>query len=75
MKFCKKNGIIVLVMGDGRIAGWLYNAKEELLQISKILQWHLIDYSYNELDSTSKSFKKTYRTKNKKEHIMVFQKS
>lgn len=71
----QKNGIIVLVMGDGRIAGWLYNAKEELLQISKILQWHLIDYSYNELDSTSKSFKKTYRTKNKKEHIMVFQKS
>lgn len=70
----QQNGIIIVVMGDGKIAGKLYNAKEELLQIGDMLQWKLIDYSYNELDSTSRSFKKSYRTKNKKEHIMIFEK-
>ena len=30
--------------------------------------------SFSELDKTSRSFVQSYRTKNKKEHIMVFQK-
>lgn len=70
----KKGGFIVIVMGDGKIAGNIYNAKDELLSISNNLNWQLIDYTYSELDETSRSFTKSYRTKNKKEHIMVFQK-
>lgn len=71
----KNGGFIVLVMGDGKIAGKIYNAKDELLPICKSLQWNLINYSFSELDKTSRSFSQSYRTKNKKEHIMVFQKA
>lgn len=70
----KNKGYIVLVMGDGRIQGEMYNAKDEILSIGEKLGWHLIDYSYAEMDTTSRSFMKSYRTKNKKEHILVFQK-
>lgn len=70
----KDRAYIVLVMGDGKIKGEIYNAKDEILKISKKLGWCLVDYSYSELDHTSKSFVKNYRTKNKKEHILVFQK-
>lgn len=70
----KNGGFIVLIIGDGKIAGKIYNAKEELLPICKSLRWKLIDYSFSELDKTSRSFVQSYRTKNKKEHIMVFQK-
>lgn len=70
----KNKAYIVLVMGDGKIQGEIYNAKDEILKISKKFNWCLVDYSYSELDRTSKSFIKKYRTKNKKEHILVFQK-
>lgn len=70
----KNAGFVVLVMGDGKIAGQIYNAKDELLPLCEKMQWKLIDYSYSELDKTSRSFMQSYRTKNKKEHIMVFQK-
>lgn len=70
----KDKSYIVLVMGDGKIQGEIYDAKNELLQIIEKLGWHLIDCSYNELDQTSRSFTKSYRTKNKKEYILVFQK-
>lgn len=70
----KDNAYIVLVMGDGKIQGEIYNAKDEMLNIAKKLKWDLVDYSHTELDSTSRSFKQSYRTKNKKEHILVFQK-
>ena len=70
----KNAGFVVLVMGDGKIAGQIYNAKDELLPLCEKIQWKLIDYSYSELDKTSRSFMQSYRTKNKKEHIMVFQK-
>lgn len=70
----KNGGFVVLIMGDGKISGKIYNAKDELLPICKNLKWKLIDYSFSELDKTSRSFIKSYRTKNKKEHIMVFQK-
>lgn len=70
----KKNGCVVLVMGDGRIQGETYEAKENLTQICSKIGWELIDYSYTWLDETSRSFQKSYRTKGKKEHIMVFKK-
>ena len=70
----KNNGFVVLVMGDGKIAGQMYNAKDELLPLCESLKWKMIEYSYSELDKTSRSFTQSYRTKNKKEHIMVFQK-
>ncbi|MWV63019.1 hypothetical protein DCO58_01075 [Helicobacter saguini] len=71
----KDKGYIVLVMGDGKLQGEIYNAKEEILKLANTLCWTLIDYSYSELDKTSRSFMQSYRTKNKKEHILVFQKS
>ncbi len=70
----KNNGFVVLVMGDGKIAGQIYNAKDELLPLCEKMQWKLVDYSYSELDKTSRSFTQSWRSKNKKEHIMVFQK-
>lgn len=70
----KNGGIVALVMGDGKIAGQIYNAKDEILPICENLQWRLIEYLFSELDKTSRSFTQSYRTKHKKEHIMVFQK-
>lgn len=70
----KPQGKIVLVIGDGRVAGKTYDAKENMIQICSGLEWKLIDYSYSLLDQTSRSFVKSYRTKGKKEHIMTFQK-
>lgn len=70
----KPQGKIVIVIGDGRVSGKMYDAKENMLGICSKLEWKLIDYSYSLLDKTSKSFVKSYRTTGKKEHIMVFQK-
>lgn len=70
----KNKGHIVLVMGDGRIQGETYNAKDEILALASQMAWILLDYSYSELDKTSRSFMQSYRTKHKKEHILVFQK-
>ncbi|WP_066387060.1 DNA methyltransferase [Helicobacter himalayensis] len=67
-------GFIVIVMGDGKIAGEIYDSKSEILTICKKLQWRLVDYSFSELDKTSRSFTQSYRTKNKKEYILVLQK-
>lgn len=67
-------GHIVLVMGDGKIQGEVYNAKDEISALAAQMAWRLIDYSYSELDKTSRSFMQSYRTKHKKEHILVFQK-
>lgn len=70
----KPQGKVVIVIGDGRVAGKLYDAKENMIRICSELGWTLIDYSYSLLDQTSRSFVKSYRTTGKKEHIMVFQK-
>lgn len=74
-KVLKNDAFIVLVMGDGKITGEIYNAKDELLPLCENLGWNLADYSVSELDLTSRSFVKSYRTKHKKEHIMVFKKA
>lgn len=73
-KLLKKDGIVVLVMGDGKISGETYEAKSNMERICSPLGWVLIDYSYTMLDDTSKSFIQSYRTKGKKEHIIVFKK-
>lgn len=73
-KTVKYDGHIILVMGDGRIQGVKYDAKENMELLGKQLGWKLVEYSYTFLDETSRSFQKSYRTKGKKEHILVFQK-
>lgn len=73
-KTLKTNGKVVLVIGDGKVAGRMYDAKENMIRLCSRLGWKLIDYSYSNLDETSRSFQKSYRTKGKKEHIMVFNK-
>lgn len=70
----KSGGKVVLVIGDGQIAGKIYDAKENMIRICSPLGWKLIDYTYSNLDDTSRSFQQSYRTKGKKEHIMVFSK-
>lgn len=70
----KPKGKIVIVIGDGKVSGNMYNARENMIEICSELEWKLIDYSFSLLDKTSKSFVKSYRTTGKKEHIMVFQK-
>ncbi|BCZ18348.1 hypothetical protein NHP190003_16300 (plasmid) [Helicobacter sp. NHP19-003] len=69
----KNDSYIVLVMGDGKIQGEIYNAKDEILTLTNKLNWDLVDYSCSELDQTSRSFAQNYRTKHKKEHILTFQ--
>ena len=71
----KPNGKVVIIMGDGKVAGKIYDAKENMTRICALLGWKLIDYSYSNLDDTSRSFQKSYRTKGKKEYIMVFNKA
>ena len=73
-KTLRLNGKVVLVIGDGKVAGNIYDAKENIIRLCSSLGWKLIDYSYSNLDETSRSFQKSYRTKGKKEHIMVFNK-
>ena len=73
-KGLKVGGYAVLVMGDGRIQGEVYEAKSNMEAICSKLNWKLVDYSFSYLDQTSRSFQKSYRTKGKKEHVLVFKK-
>ncbi len=66
------NGKLILVMGDGRIRGETYEAKENMESICRTLGFRLVDYSFTLLDETSKAFMKAGRTKGKKEHVLVF---
>lgn len=68
----KPDGKVVLVIGDGCVAGKTYDAKENMINLCTPLCWKLIDYKYSNLDDTSRSFQQSYRTKGKKEHIMIF---
>lgn len=73
-KLLKNNGHVVIVMGDGKIQGKVYEAKKNVEKICSSLNWSLIDYTYTYLDQTSKSFQQSYRTKGKKEHVFTFKK-
>lgn len=70
----KPGGYAVLVMGDGKIQGEIYEAKSNMEEICAKFKWELVDYTFTMLDQTSRSFQKSYRTKGKKEHILVFKK-
>lgn len=70
----KTGGKAVIVMGDGRIQGENYDAEYNIKNVTARLNWQLIDYSFTNLDETSRSFRQSYRTKGKKEHVLVFQK-
>lgn len=70
----KAGATIVMVIGDGKVAGHIYDAKDNMVNTCKKLGWKLSDYSYSELDKTSRSFQKSFRTANKKEHILTFTK-
>lgn len=52
----KENGHAVIIMGDGKIQGEIYNAKENIEAICREFKWLLTDYSYTYLDQTSRSF-------------------
>ena len=56
------------------VAGKIYDAKENMIKIAEKIGWEAIDYSYSNLDDTSRAFQKSYRTKGKKEHILTFRK-
>ena len=70
----KPDGYAVIIMGDGRIQGEKYDAECNIKSIVSHLNWQLVDYSFSNLDETSRSFQQSYRTKGKKEHVLVFQK-
>ncbi len=70
----KTDGYVVIVMGDGKIQGKVYEAKENIERICNMLNWKLVDYSYTLLDQTSRAFQQSYRTKGKKEHVFTFRK-
>lgn len=73
-KLLRPGGHVVLIIGDGRVAGKTYDAREHMIAICEPIGWRLIDYKYTLLDKTSRSFQQSYRTKGKKEHILVFTK-
>lgn len=65
---------IVIIIGDGKIAGEKYDSREHTLSIAKKLNWELIEERYTELDKTSRNFQQSFRTKGKKEYFLVFEK-
>lgn len=65
---------IVVVIGDGKIAGEKYDSYDNTVKIAKKLNWKLIEERYTELDKTSRNFQQSFRTKGKKEYFLVFEK-
>ena len=65
---------IVIIIGDGKIAGEKYDSREHTLLIAEKLKWKLVEEKYTELDKTSRNFQQSFRTKGKKEYFLVFEK-
>lgn len=70
----KNEGTAVIVIGDGKVSGKMYDAKANTIEIADRIGWQLKDYSFTDLDETSRAFRKSYRTKGKKEHVLTFKK-
>lgn len=70
----KKDGYIVIVIGDGKVSGNMYDAKENIIKLCAPLKWEMVDYEYTFLEQTSKSFQKFHSALGKKEHIITFKK-
>jgi site-specific DNA-methyltransferase (cytosine-N4-specific) len=73
-KVLKKNGHVLIIIGDGVVNGTKYNSNIETKKIAKRLGWIIIDEKYTELDKTSKKFQSSFRKKGKKEHYLLFRK-
>lgn len=73
-KVLKVGGFIVIIIGDGKIQGELYDSKENTIKVCEEIGWKLIDYSFTGLDETSRSFQSSFRTNGKKEHVFTFRK-
>lgn len=70
----KIGAYIVIIIGDGKIAGEKYDSKKHILSIANMLKWKLVEEKYTELDKTSRNFQQSFRTKGKKEYFLVFEK-
>lgn len=70
----KEDGHIVIVIGDGKVSGNMYDAKENIIKLCAPLNWEVIDYEYTLLEHTSKSFQRFNSALGKKEHIITFKK-
>ncbi|WP_400205423.1 DNA methyltransferase [Candidatus Methanarcanum hacksteinii] len=65
---------IVIIIGDGVIRGDFYDSFEHTVDICDKLGWRLEKSFDLELDKTSRSFNKNFRTAGKKEHTIIFKK-
>ena len=65
---------IVIIIGDGIIRGDFYDSYEHTVDICEKVGWTLEDSFDLDLDKTSGSFNKLFRTKGKKEHTIIFRK-
>ena len=73
-KVLKVGGIVVIIIGDGKIQGEMYDSKRITIKVCEEIGWRLIDYTFTNLDETSRAFQSSFRTNGKKEHILTFQK-
>ncbi len=73
-KTLKDDSHVVIVIGDGVIRGNYYDSSKHTIKTCESLGWGLIEAAYTLLDQTSRSFNSGFRTKGKKEHILVFEK-
>ena len=73
-KVLKSGGFVVIIIGDGKIRGEMYDSKENTIKVCEEIGWHLVDYSFANLDETSRAFQSSFRTNGKKEHVLTFQK-
>ncbi len=70
----KVGATVVIIIGDGKIQGEIYDSKENTIEVCERIGWKLVDYSYKNLDETSRAFQSSFRTGGKKEHILTFKK-
>lgn len=70
----KPNAKAVIIIGDGKIQGEMYDSSQHTIAVCKKIGWELIDYAYIELDRTSRSFQASFRTNGKREHVLTFKK-
>jgi site-specific DNA-methyltransferase (cytosine-N4-specific) len=73
-KVLKDGAYVMIIIGDGKIRGEAYDSLEVTLRIGKKLLWKNISNDHTLLDNTSRSFTKSFRTKGKKEHYVLFTK-
>ena len=72
--YLKRDGHIVIVIGDGKVSGKMFDAKENIVKLCTKLNWEVVDYEHTLLEKTSKSFQKFHTSQGKKEHIITFKK-